>query len=144
MATFVSLCIQAPEDDCTLTQLESQIKKIVHLKQVLELLPSLHEILDRSSSTICKETCSMFEKNVNSSSLLLEMMSLVLFNDSNFKMSGKENKFGKFSVIRPEVNGLLDMARASFYHYIGKMENQITELNQVNLWKSMIFLTNFI
>ena len=75
----------------------------------------------------------MFKKNVNSSALLLEMMSLVLINDALFKMSSRENKFGNFSVIKPEVNGLLDMARSAFFQYVRNMEDKVTELKQVSL-----------
>ena len=85
----------------------------------------------------------MFKKNVSSSALLLEMMSLVLINDSLFKMSSRENKFGNFSVIKPEVNGLLDMARCSFFQYVRNMEDKVTELKQVSLWVKFVLAENY-
>ena len=84
----------------------------------------------------------MFKKNVNSSALLLEMMSLVLINDSLFKMTSRENKFGNLSVIRPEVNGLLDMARCSFFQYVHNMEDKVSELKQVSFGVKFVLVKN--
>ena len=72
----------------------------------------------------------MFKKNVNSSCLLLEMMLLVLSTDVAPRLALKDNKFGKFSVIREDVNGLLDMARTTFREYVGKLENEISDLRE--------------
>ena len=136
---MLSLCIKRPEIECTLTQLESLINKIVALRQVLQLLPSLHEILQKFTSKICREAVEMFKKNVNSSSLLLEMMLLVLDGKVVPKLALKENKFDKLSVIRQDVNGLLDMARTTFTEYIEKMEYEISVLRQGRFYNCFVF-----
>ena len=137
---YLSLCIKRPEIDCTLTQLESLINKIVALRQVLQLLPSLHEILQKFTSKICREAVAMFTKNVNSSVLLLEMMLLILASDVVPRLALKENKFGKLSVIRDDVNGLLDMARTTFREYVEKLENEISLLRQERFYNCLISL----
>ena len=136
--SILSLCIKSPEIDCTLTQLESLINKIVALRQALQLLPSLHEILQQFTSKICREAVAMFTKNVNSSCLLLEMMMLVLNSDVVPRLALKENKFGKFSVIREDVNGLLDMARTTFREYVEKLENEISILRQERFYNCLV------
>ena len=136
--SILSLCIKSPEIDCTLTQLESLINKIVALRQVLQLLPSLHEILQQFTSKICQEAVAMFKKNVNSSCLLLEMMLLVLSPDVVPRLALKDNKFGKFSVIREDVNGLLDMARTTFREYVQKLENEISDLREERFYNCLV------
>ena len=121
-----------------MTQLESLINKIVALRQVLQLLPSLHEILQKFTSKICREAVAMFTKNVNSSVLLLEMMLLILATDVVPRLALKENKFGKLSVIRDDVNGLLDMARTTFREYVEKLENEISLLRQERFYNCLI------
>ena len=113
-----------------MTQLETLINKIVALRQVLQLLPSLHEILQRFTSKICRKAVEMFKKNVNSSCLLLEMMLLVLTTDVAPRLALKDNKFEKLSVIREDVNGLLDMARSTCREYVEKLEHEISVLRQ--------------
>ena len=135
-----SLCIKRPEIECTLTQLESLINKIVSLRQVLQLLPSLHEILQQFTSKICQEAVAMFKKNVNSSCLLLEMMLLILSTDGVPRLALKENKFGKLSIIKDDVNGLLDMARITFREYIEKLENEISLLRQERFYSCLVLL----
>ena len=80
----------------------------------------------------------MFTKNVNSSCLLLEMMMLVLNSDVVPRLALKENKFGKFSVIREDVNGLLDMARTTFREYVEKLENEISILRQERFYNCLV------
>ena len=112
----------------------------VTLRQVLQLLPSLHEILQKFTSKICREAVAMFTKNVNSSVLLLEMMLLILATDVVPRLALKENKFGKLSVIRDDVNGLLDMARTTFREYVEKLENEISLLRQERFYNCLISL----
>ena len=138
--SLLSLCIKRPEIECTLTQLESLINKIVALRQVLQLLPSLHEILQKFTSKICREAVEMFKKNVNSSCLLLEMMLLILATGVAPRLALKDNKFEKLSVIRDDVNGLLDMARSTFREYLEKLEYEISVLRQGRFYNCLVSL----
>ena len=82
----------------------------------------------------------MFKKNVNSSCLLLEMMLLILATGVAPRLALKDNKFEKLSVIRDDVNGLLDMARSTFREYLEKLEYEISVLRQGRFYNCLVSL----
>ena len=117
-----SLISRFPDLDPVLTlcsnissaQIDAKIDRMVALKQVLELLPPLHQLLQGSTSHLCKVASTMLSKQVNTSTLLLEMMHLVLIENAAVTKGSGAIKFSRALAVKPDVNGLLDIARTTF------------------------------
>ena len=79
----LNLCVKKPELNLTPAQIDSKIDRMISLKQILQLLPMLHDILTKSEARLCVEAAQMLTKHIKTSSLLLEMMQLVLLDNVN-------------------------------------------------------------
>jgi hypothetical protein len=103
---------------------------MVALKQVLELFPPLHQLLQGSTSHLCKVASTMLSKQVNTSTLLLEMMHLVLIENAAVTKGSGAIKFSRALAVKPDVNGLLDIARTTFCEYVEFLEVYVAELGE--------------
>ena len=133
-----SLISRFPDLDPVLTlcsnissaQIDAKIDRMVALKQVLELLPPLHQLLQGSTSHLCKVASTMLSKQVNTSTLLLEMMHLVLIENAAITKGSGAIKFSRALAVKPDVNGLLDIARTTFCEYVEFLEVYVAELGE--------------
>ena len=86
----LTLCLKRPEMNISSARIDAKIYRMVALKQVLELLPPLHQLLQGSTSHLCKVASTMLSEQVNSSTLLLEMMHLVLIENAAVTKPGSQ------------------------------------------------------
>ena len=126
----LTLCVKRPDVNISSAQIDAKIDRMVALKQFLELLPPLHQLLQGASSHLCKEASTMLSKHVNTSTLLLEMMHLVLIENAAVTKSSGAIKFSRALAVKPDVNGLLDIARTTFCEYVEFLEVYLAELGE--------------
>ena len=128
--SVLNLCVKRPE--MNITQMEVKLDRMIFLKQILEVLPTLLEILSKSNSNICKEATKMLRSHVQTSTVLLEMMHLVLLENFSFGKGAGASKFTRFMAVRPEVNSLLDLARTTFCEYVELLESDVRQLAETH------------
>ena len=128
--TVLSLCVKRSEINLKPGQIDAKIDRMIALKQVLELLSPLSEVLASSSSRFCKEANSLLSKHVKTSTLLLEMMHLVLVEDATVIKGHGAIKFSRALAVKPDVNGLLDIARTTFCEYVEFLETYVADLSE--------------
>ena len=129
----LNLCVKRQETKISSSQIEAKIDRMISLKQILQLLPAFTEILSKSKATICVQAVKKFRNHVKNSSLLLEMMYLVL-EESNvgIKGSSSSGKFSRAMAVKADVNGLLDLARRTFCDYVEQMNSEVNALAEAH------------
>ena len=124
----LTLCVKRTDDNNSAQKIESKINNMISLKQILQLLPQLYDILSKSKTRIAVEVSKMLKGHVNISSLLLEMMHLVLMENINIGRGGGAVRFSRAMAVKSEVNGLLDISRRTFCEYVEQLENYVRSL----------------
>ena len=130
----LNLCVKRQETQISNAQIDAKIDRMVSLKQVLQLLPAFNEILSKSKSKICVDSVKMFKSHVKNSSLLLEMMYLVLVESNNIGLKGSSSsvRFSRAMAVKADVNGLLDLARKTFCDYVEQLEEEVSALSEAH------------
>ena len=96
----LNLCVKKPELSLTPAQIDTKIDRMISLKQILQLLPMLHDIVSRSESRLCVEATQMLTKHIKTSSLLLEMMQLVLLDNVTGGRGAGAARFSRAMAVR--------------------------------------------
>ena len=133
--SVLNLCVKKPELSISNAQIDAKIDRMVALKQILQLLPTFHEILSKSESTICVKAVRMLHRHVHNSSLLLEMMQLVLIDNTNIggrAAAASQQRLSRMMAVKQDVNGLLDLARTTFCEYVEQLEAEVERVSSAH------------
>ena len=133
--SVLNLCVKKPELSISNAQIDAKIDRMVALKQILQLLPTFHEILSKSESTICVKAVRMLHRHVHNSSLLLEMMQLVLIDSTNIggrAAAASQQRLSRMMAVKQDVNGLLDLARTTFCEYVEQLEAEVERVSSAH------------
>ena len=130
LESVLSLCIRKSELHITLAQVDVKMDQMISLRQIFHLMPSLSSALEKSQqSRLLMSHAAVLKKHLSSSALLLEMLNLVINdNISTRRGSGAAMKFHRAMAIKPDVNGLLDIARRTFSECVDQLKQYVTEL----------------
>ena len=130
LGSVLNLCIQRPQGKATEAQNAAKIDRMTNLKLILELLSPLHELLNSSKSPLLQEGAKMLSSYVSTSTLLLEMMHLVLEEKAAItrRPSSSVTSFNRVFAVKQDVNGLLDIARQTFAEMFDNLHNYVGQL----------------
>ena len=129
--SVLSLCIKRQDQSISLGQVDSKIDQMVGLRQVLHLLPSLLAALHQTQhSVLLKAQATTLTRHTGTAALLLEMLNLVISDSSLISRNNSAIKFSRAMAVRPDVNGLLDIARKTFCECVDQLEQYVRELEE--------------
>ena len=130
--SIMSLCIKRPESHISLGQVDAKIDQMVGLRQVFLLLPSLCRLLQETrDSALLKAQAATLARHLGTSGLLLEMLNLVIREEATVGRSTNSNmKFSRAMAVKPDVNGLLDISRKTFFEIVDQLEQYVRELGE--------------
>ncbi|CAG2062672.1 unnamed protein product [Timema podura] len=121
---LLCLCMHIPQQDNTRVA-EFQLKYILLLKNILELLPGLNTVLkDAHSNCLCSAREALSDSRF---AKILERILQTLNNDARHEKNFTASHMQRNFAVKTNINGLLDVARKTYCEII---EDIVGKLNK--------------
>uniref|UniRef100_T1IXC0 DNA mismatch repair proteins mutS family domain-containing protein n=1 Tax=Strigamia maritima TaxID=126957 RepID=T1IXC0_STRMM len=119
---LLSLCIQIPKDESVKTA-ENKINQVICLKHTLELIQPLHESLKDCQDPLLSAYKIILEDGRYQ--VILNKICEVVQEESKYLKGVLNMKAQKCFAVKPNVNGLLDVARRTYCECVGDVGGDI-------------------
>ncbi|XP_013777928.1 mutS protein homolog 4-like, partial [Limulus polyphemus] len=124
---LLSLCIQIPKQENTRTA-EQKITNIIYLKHTLELVEPLRAALDHSNNPLFRTYYESLKDDRFEE--LLEIIHQVVHDDTRYQKGALNMRSQKCFAIKPNINGLLDVARRMYTESMDDIVEMIRQLGE--------------
>ncbi|ELU10757.1 hypothetical protein CAPTEDRAFT_92723, partial [Capitella teleta] len=121
---LISACVQVPKEENIKTH-EAKISHVICLKHTLELVEPLKNVLAESENALLK-ACHVQLQDTRYQ-LILEKLSVVIAEDSRYQRGTLASRMQKCFAVKPNINGLLDVARRSYSEVVEDINDLIQE-----------------
>ncbi|XP_014681092.1 PREDICTED: mutS protein homolog 4-like [Priapulus caudatus] len=124
---LVSLCVQIPKQE-TVKTADSKIASIISMKHTLELVDALQTALGCAEAPLLKAYYNSlsdprFEQ-------ILQKIRAVIHDDTRLQKGALNMRTQKCFAVRPNINGLLDVARRTYTEIVDDIAESVKELAQ--------------
>ncbi|KAJ8047643.1 MutS protein-like 4 [Holothuria leucospilota] len=128
---LLSLCVQIPKQE-TVKTAENKITNVIYLKHVLELVEPLIKALQYTKS----ELLQAYYKTLDDQrfGLILEKIRMVIHDDTRYQKGTLSMRTQKCFAVRPEINGLLDVARRTYTEVVDDISMVVKQLAEKTGW----------
>ena len=122
---ILSLCAQQSTSSAAVSTniLDKKMDRMIGLKQVLEYLIPLSNLLAPATSSLLVGARNLVTKHAKNCDVLLKMLHLVINENAVVSKNASTMRFSRAMAIRPNTNGLLDLDRAAFCENVDDLEN---------------------
>ncbi|XP_013406219.1 mutS protein homolog 4 [Lingula anatina] len=123
---LLSLCVQLPKQE-TLKTAENKITNVIYLKHTLELVEPLKEALKDSTNSLFKA----YHDTLGDSrfDVIREKVHSVIHEDTRFQKGSLNMRTQKCFAVKPNINGLLDVARRTYTEIVDDISELIKQLS---------------
>ncbi|XP_022081598.1 mutS protein homolog 4-like isoform X1 [Acanthaster planci] len=124
---LLSLCIQIPKQE-TVKTAEAKITNVIHLKHTLELIPPLMMALEGSENKLLQAYFkSLGDERFNA---MLENIHMVINDGTRYQKGILNMRTQKCFAVKPNINGLLDVARRTYTEIVDDISDLISQLGE--------------
>lgn len=122
---LLALLLQIPKQE-TIKIAESKITNIIYLKHTLELIEPLKEALKDCENPLLKAYCKSLEDP--RFDIIITKISSVIHEDTCFQKGTLHMRTQKCFAVKPNINGLLDVARRMYTEVVDDISELVTQL----------------
>ncbi|XP_033642505.1 mutS protein homolog 4-like [Asterias rubens] len=124
---LLSLCVQIPKQE-TVKTAESKITNVIHLKHTLELVPPLMMALQGSKNKLLQAYCKSLSDDRFSA--MLDRLHTVINDGTRYQKGTLNMRTQKCFAVKPNINGLLDVARRTYTEIVDDIADLIVQLGE--------------
>ncbi|XP_063952097.1 mutS protein homolog 4-like [Lytechinus pictus] len=134
---LLSLCVQIPKEESVKSS-EQKITNIIYLKHTLELVEPLRLALHSAKSKLPQA----YHKTLQDSRFqqILEKIGTVINDETRYQKGALNMRTQKCFAVKPEINGLLDVARRTYTELVDDISEMIKQLSDEH---GLLLRTNY-
>ncbi|XP_052072312.1 mutS protein homolog 4-like [Mytilus californianus] len=122
---LLSLFVQIPKQDSMKTA-ENNIANVIYLKHTLELIEPLREALKDFENPLLKTYYKLLEDPRYD--IIMTKIISVIHEDTRYQKGTLHMRTQKCFAVKPEINGLLDVARTTYTEVVDDVSNLVKQL----------------
>jgi len=120
--------VEPKEFTCTL--LKREAINAIRLREVLQKLPGLLKLVRNFDSTLGQRLCKQLEEATSKVSGVVKLLNEKLNKESKTQATTEERRLEAVFCVKPNVDGLLDVARLAYAQTIQEMKRYVQALNE--------------
>ncbi|XP_019619725.1 PREDICTED: mutS protein homolog 4-like [Branchiostoma belcheri] len=124
---LLSVCVQIPKQESVKTA-ESKITNVIYLKHTLELVEPLQAALKDCHNQLFKAYYNTLADP--RFGLIMEKIQTVIHDDTRYQRGSLNMRTQKCFAVRPNINGLLDVARRTYTEIVDDIAEMIRQLGE--------------
>ncbi|XP_059143835.1 mutS protein homolog 4-like, partial [Physella acuta] len=125
----VSMCVQIPKTESVKTA-ESKLNCVIVLKHVLELVEPLKETLSYCENQLLQIYCKALTDARYD--IILDKLKSVIREETHLQKGLLQQRTEKCFAVRPQINGLLDVARRTYSELVDDIHAIVQQLSETH------------